>query len=156
MPVWLSIHTDSSFRFVLKARLLRYLYQNDYNLKRSFCSIKAEMLARSKRYIKEAILSVRYQLNQSSVCIRLRGSVLSGRRELSVPRYPPLGRPISGPSHLLCSSEYTAWWVETAALTTLWHRRQDSSSLRKVYLTRPGTGDTLLEILMLANEKTSA
>lgn len=49
------------------------------------------MLARSKRYIKEAILSVRYQLNQSSACIRLRGSVLSGRRELSVPRYPPLG-----------------------------------------------------------------
>lgn len=49
------------------------------------------MLARSKRYIKEAILSVRYQLNQRSVCIRLPGSVLSGRWELCVPRSPPLG-----------------------------------------------------------------
>lgn len=49
------------------------------------------MLARSKRYIKEAILSVRYQLNQSSVCIRLWGSVLSGRLELRVPCSPPLG-----------------------------------------------------------------
>lgn len=65
----------------------------------------------------------------------------------------PWGRPISDSSHFLCSSEYTAWWVETAALTTLWHRRQDSSSLRKVSLTRPGTGDTLLELLMLANER---
>lgn len=79
MPVWLSIHTDSSFYFVLKARILKYLYQNDYNLKGSFYSIKTEMLARAKRYIKEAILPIRYQLNQSSVCICLWVSVLSGR-----------------------------------------------------------------------------
>lgn len=80
MPVWLSIHTDSSF-FVLflKACILKYLYQNDYNLKGSFYSIKTEMLARAKRYIEEAILWIRNQLNQSSACICLWVSVLSGR-----------------------------------------------------------------------------
>lgn len=65
----------------------------------------------------------------------------------------PWRLPISGPSHLLCSNESTARWLETAALTSLWHVSQDPSSLRKLYLTRSTTGgDALLEILTLVNE----
>lgn len=66
------------------------------------------MLARSKRYIKEAILSIRYQLNQSSVVFAYGEVCFQADENYLYHALRPQGLLISGPSHLLSSNEYTA------------------------------------------------
>lgn len=69
-----------------------------------------------------------------------------------VPHYPPLATAHLWPLSPAPAAVSTAWWLVIVTLTTLWHIRQDPSSLGKVYLTHTGTLNTLLEILMLVNE----